>query len=70
MKRVIKASIQSFMCPKCFNKTVYDADRDVNRLLDVENGDTFICDECGSEFEGSLGYSGLELIPAVYDEEW
>ena len=71
MKRVIiAASIQSFVCPKCHNKTVYDADRDVYRVADVEHGDTFICEECGSEFEGSLGYSGLELVPAVYDEEW
>lgn len=71
MKRIISSNqIQVFRCPRCYNRAVYDADRDVHRLLDIENGDIFICEECGSEFEGSLGYSGLELVPAVYDEEW
>ena len=62
-------SIQSFKCPNCHNKTVFDVDRDVYSLTDVRYGDTFICDECGSEFEGSLGYSGIDLTP-ITEEEW
>lgn len=61
--------IQSFMCPKCHNKTVYDADRDVYRLLDIDHGDLFICDECGSEFEGSLSFDNtVDLQPIEEDE--
>lgn len=57
--------IMSFMCPICHNKTVYDIDRDVHSPLEAHYGDRFICDECGSEFEGSLGFDNrihLDLI--------
>lgn len=71
MKRVIASKrIQAFKCPRCHNRSVHDVDRDVYHVLDVEPGDTFICDECGSEFTGSFGYHGVKLTPAVYDEEW
>lgn len=63
------AHIQSFMCPKCHNKTVYDADRDVYSLRDIWRGDLFVCDECGSEFEGSLSFDNtVDLQPIEEDE--
>lgn len=61
--------IQSFMCPRCHNKTVYDADRDVYGLLDIRYGDLFICDECASEFEGRVAFDNTVELTPLREEE-
>lgn len=78
MKRLIKSAterrIQSFFCPNCHNKTVYDIDHDVYSLLDADYGpygDRFICDECGSEFTGSLDFDNkVRFKPLGEEEDW
>lgn len=61
--------ILSFMCPVCHNKTVYDSDRDVYGPLEAHYGDRFICDECGSEFEGSLGFDNRIHLDLIKEED-
>lgn len=56
MKKV--ESIVSFECPSCHNKTLYDIDREVLKVSDVDYQDRFICDECGSEYLADSQYSG------------
>lgn len=51
-------SILSFVCPTCHNKAVYDTERDVYKVADVEYHDVCICDECGDEFWAEPQYSG------------
>ena len=79
MKRVIKASnvtrrIMYFDCPVCYNRTVIDIDHDVYSLLDADygpHGDRFICDECGSEFTGSLDFDNkVRFKPLGKEEDW
>ena len=58
-KKIIQASegrIQSFMCPKCHNNTLYDTESDVYKLMDIGYDDLFVCDECGASYYGRVGY--------------
>ena len=45
-----------FQCPACQTKALVDVDNEVRRLLDVDYQDRFVCEECGEEFLGEVGY--------------
>lgn len=45
-----------FQCPSCQTKALVDVDNEVRRLLDIDYQDRFVCEECGEEFLGEVGY--------------
>ena len=45
-----------FQCPACQTKALVDVDNEVHRLLDIDYQDRFVCEECGEEFLGEVGY--------------
>lgn len=58
-KQQVQASVDNiiyFQCPACQTKALVDVDNEVRSLLDVDYQDRFVCDECGEEFLGEVGY--------------
>ena len=58
-KQQVQASVDNiiyFQCPACQTKALVDVDNEVRRLLDIDYQDRFVCEECGEEFLGEVGY--------------
>ena len=58
-KQPVQASVDNiiyFQCPACQTKALVDVDNEVRRLLDIDYQDRFVCEECGEEFLGEVGY--------------
>lgn len=58
-KQQVQASVDNiiyFQCPACQTKALVDVDNEVHRLLDIDYQDRFVCEECGEEFLGEVGY--------------
>lgn len=58
-KQQVQASVDNiiyFQCPACQTKALVDVDNEVRRLLDIDYQDRFVCEECGEEFIGEVGY--------------
>lgn len=55
---VFRNKIQSFICPVCHNKSVYDTEKDIYRPYEVDYDDLCICEECGAELYARPQYDG------------
>lgn len=58
-KQQVQAAVDNiiyFQCPACQTKALVDVDNEVRRLLDIDYQDRFVCEECGEEFLGEVGY--------------
>ena len=58
-KQQVQAAMDNiiyFQCPACQTKALVDVDNEVRRLLDIDYQDRFVCEECGEEFLGEVGY--------------
>lgn len=59
---------RSFTCPSCHNKTLYCTEHDVAKIADVDHGDQFVCDECGSCFIAEPQFNGDLKFKQCFDD--
>lgn len=57
-----------FQCPACQTKALVDVDNEVRSLLDVDYQDRFVCEECGEEFLGEIGYDMKPEFTRITDD--
>ena len=70
-KQQVQAAMDNiiyFQCPACQTKALVDVDNEVRSLLDVDYQDRFVCEECGEEFLGEIGYDMKPEFTKITDD--
>lgn len=70
-KQKVQAAVDNiiyFQCPACQTKALVDVDNEVRSLLDVDYHDRFVCEECGEEFLGEIGYDMKPEFTKITDD--
>ena len=70
-KQKVQAAVDNiiyFQCPACQTKALVDVDNEVRSLLDVDYQDRFVCEECGEEFLGEIGYDMKPEFTRITDD--